>query len=293
MTENSIQLPDKRELAYALFGPGDGEPILYFHGTPSSRLEPSLLDGYNIDLKSLLHKYNAHLISLDRPGLGLSTFNPKGDFISFANDVNFLTKELGVKKCKVMAWSGGGPFALCIAQQFPELISAVYIIAGFTKSFSEPGVFPNMHGNKLYFGAAKHIPAIERWIMNIALKKSPRKGIPQIISGLANVDHDLLSDVSKLRWFAATTAMEAVRNGSKGAVYEASLYFKDLGYKLNDITQPVHYWWGNEDKAVIKLHPEAVEQQAKNAVMHYKQHEGHLSIYINCFQEVLQTIKSL
>jgi pimeloyl-ACP methyl ester carboxylesterase len=68
MTENSIQLPDKRELAYALFGPGDGEPILYFHGTPSSRLEPSLLDGYNIDLKSLLHKYNVHLISLDRPG---------------------------------------------------------------------------------------------------------------------------------------------------------------------------------------------------------------------------------
>ena len=35
-----ILLPDGRLLGYAEFGKPDGHPVLYFHGAPSSRLEP-------------------------------------------------------------------------------------------------------------------------------------------------------------------------------------------------------------------------------------------------------------
>jgi hypothetical protein len=52
----------------------------------------------------------------------------------------------------------------------------------------------------------------------------------------------------------------------------------------------VHYWWGDEDNVVIRLHPEAVEQQVPDHIMHYKHNEGHLSIYIHCMEEVLETI---
>jgi len=41
-TDNNVRLPDGRNLSYAEFGKPDGYPVLYFHGTPSSRLEPLL-----------------------------------------------------------------------------------------------------------------------------------------------------------------------------------------------------------------------------------------------------------
>ena len=41
--ESHVTLPDGRRLAYAEFGRPDGEPVLYCHGSPSSRLEPLLV----------------------------------------------------------------------------------------------------------------------------------------------------------------------------------------------------------------------------------------------------------
>ncbi|MEJ7679345.1 MAG: alpha/beta hydrolase [Segetibacter sp.] len=112
MIDNIFHLPDNRNLSYCLYGPGDGKPVLYFHGTPSSRLEPSLLAAYSIDIYELLFKYKLQLIAMNRPGMGLSTFNPAGDFTSFAKDVRNLLQDLKIKQCKVLCWSGGGPFVL-------------------------------------------------------------------------------------------------------------------------------------------------------------------------------------
>lgn len=126
--------------------------------------------------------------------------------------------------------------------------------------------------------------------MNLVVRKQATKPIPQRISKLPDVDHHLMTDVKMLRQVSATTLQEACRQGSMGAVHEARLYFEDYGFELKDIQQPVHFWWGNEDNTVIRLHAEAVEQQVPKHIMHYKQNEGHFSIYIHCMQEVLQTI---
>jgi hypothetical protein len=37
-TDHQIILPDGRKLAFAEFGKPDGHPVLYFHGSPASRL---------------------------------------------------------------------------------------------------------------------------------------------------------------------------------------------------------------------------------------------------------------
>lgn len=290
MIDNIFKLPDNRDLSYCLYGMNGGQPVLYFHGTPSSRLEPSLLSAYSIDIEELLFKYKLQLIALDRPGMGLSTFNPAGDFVSFAQDVDLLLKNLKIKQCKVLCWSGGGPFALMMASECKEVIQAVYIITGFTTSFGADEVFDKMHGNKLYFGSAKYVPGLLRMVMRLVVRKAPTKPIPRWISRMPEVDHKLMADVTKLKQVSATTLQEACRQGSRGVVYEARLYFKDYGFKLKDIPQPVYFWWGNKDNVVIRLHAEGVEQQVPNHVMHYRQNEGHLSIYINCIKEVLQTI---
>jgi len=286
---HTFTLPDGRQLGYCLYGQLEGSPCLYFHGTPSSRLEPQLLAAYNIDLNLLLYKAGLFLIAIDRPGMGLSTFNPKGDFLSFAHDVQHLLRHLQIRHCPVLAWSGGGPYALAIAHQYPQLISSVSIICGFTRPFAQD-VLQLMGMNKWYFHLAKRAPWLLKTSMN-AIRKRPAKQLPpQWITGLPYVDYAYLKQPWHLQTMAKLTLKEACQNGAQGAVYEAGSYFKDFGFALSAIQQPVHYWWGLEDMTVISLHAEAVEQQAPNAIMHYREREGHLSLYVNCFEEVLQNL---
>ena len=292
MTEDIFQLKDGRKLGFAFYGPGDGEPVLYFHGTPSSRLEPLILKNFNIDLEQLLHKYKINLIAVDRPGMSLSDYNATGSFASFANDVKELIEHLKIISCKVLCWSGGGPYALSIAYHFPALIHQFFIVTGFTRSFGEPKVFKNMNGNYYYFWSAKYIPWFMRGIMNIAGKMSTKRSIPKWLSQLPDVDHNLLDDPETINHFAKVTLNEACRHNSRGLVHEAAIYFSETEYDLSTITQPIHFWWGRKDNTVTLVHAEAVENKAPNAIMHYKENEGHLSIYVHFFEEVLQTISS-
>src|SRR5674476_436492 len=85
MSNRILTLPDKRHLGYTV--EGEGKPVIYFHGTASSRLEILLL-------KEFGHKNQFKLIGIDRPGYGLSTFTTKIGLRDFAEDVNVLTDYL-------------------------------------------------------------------------------------------------------------------------------------------------------------------------------------------------------
>jgi pimeloyl-ACP methyl ester carboxylesterase len=80
-TESHIVLPDGRRLAYAEFGAHGGRPVLYFHGSPSSRLEPLLVGD------KVWTRHGLRVIAPDRPGMGLSDFQPGRGFSHWPADV--------------------------------------------------------------------------------------------------------------------------------------------------------------------------------------------------------------
>lgn len=291
MMEKGIELGDGRTLTYAVYGNAAARPVFYFHGTPSSRLEPLLLESYGISLTGLLEEAGLQLIAVDRPGMGGSSFHPKGNFISFAADVAELANVLGIQKAQVLCWSGGGPYALAIAFQYPKLISGVSIICGFTRPFAKD-MFQLMGMNKWYFHLAKHAPLLLMGAMNLLKHKAIRSTVPQWITGLPYADYALLKNPAHLADLAQLTLKEAARQGARGPLHEARAYYHPFGFSLAAIQQPVHYWWGTKDMSVIRLHAEAVEAEAPAAVMHYREEEGHLSLYVHHFREVLQTMAS-
>ncbi len=290
MNQHFFLLPDGRKLCYALYGQPGAKPVFYFHGTPGSRLEPLLLHVYNKNIELLLQTFGIRLIAVDRPGLALSDYNVNNSFRSFATDVSLLAAHLDIRSANVLGWSGAGTFILALAFHFPQLITGAFIITGFTKSFSDKDVFTNMHANKYYFGAAKYTPWLLRSALHIVGKKATDKPMPQWLSGLPEVDYELMKTPMVMRQFSTVTINEACRLHTKGAVQEAALYFKETGYDLSQIHQPIHYWWGTADNVVIDAHPKAVAEEAPNAFMHYKEGEGHVSIYVRYFEEVLATI---
>lgn len=289
MTSHTIKLNDGRQLGYAVYGPPSGRPVLYFHGTPSSRLELLLLGHYGVDLEGILGEAGLKLLAVDRPGMGLSTFNPKGDFLSFAADAGELMQQLGILNCPVLCWSGGGPYALATAYRYPARITHATIICGFSRHFDEQ-VVRSMYNNVWYFRAARYIPALLRTGLYIVSRSRMKHTVPQKMTGLPFKDFQYMKRLRDLRTLARYTLKEACRVNAQGAVHEARSYFKHFGFDLTTIQQPVHYWWGSQDKAVIELHAHAVERHVPNATMHYRSHEGHLSIWVRYMKEVLQTI---
>ena len=81
-TINTFQLTDGRKLGYAEYGSPNGNPLFYFHGWPSSRIEFGGMDGDAIAAKLALR-----VIAIDRPGFGLSCYQPRHRFTDWPRDV--------------------------------------------------------------------------------------------------------------------------------------------------------------------------------------------------------------
>ena len=67
-TDNLIRLSDGVELSYREVGSTTGRPVVYLHGTPSSRMEAS---GSLSDVAAAL---GLRVLAPDRPGYGRTSF---------------------------------------------------------------------------------------------------------------------------------------------------------------------------------------------------------------------------
>src|SRR5436190_19995009 len=86
-------------LGYAEYGVGSGKPIFYFHGWPGSRLEAAFVHDAAIAA-------GVRLISVDRPGIGLSTFREGRKFLDWPATLSELVQHLGIQEFSVLGVSG-------------------------------------------------------------------------------------------------------------------------------------------------------------------------------------------
>ena len=99
----TIRLRDGRLLGYAEYGVPEGKPVLHFNGFPGTRFEASLI-------ADAAARVGVRLIGVDRPGMGLSDFQPGRRILDWPDDVLELADALGLERFAVMGVSGGGPF---------------------------------------------------------------------------------------------------------------------------------------------------------------------------------------
>ncbi len=93
-----FQLPDGRKLGYNEHGSPDGKPLFYFHGSPSSRLEANLYVS-----EDLLQSLGVRLIAVDRPGMGLSDFQPNRRLLDLPKDLLALADHLNLGRFSILA----------------------------------------------------------------------------------------------------------------------------------------------------------------------------------------------
>ena len=84
------------------------QPIMFFHGFPGSRLRASSI-GHEAAARA-----GVRVIAPDRPGMGLSTFQPGRRIVDWPGDVAALADALGLPTFAVAGVSGGGPYAAVV-----------------------------------------------------------------------------------------------------------------------------------------------------------------------------------
>jgi pimeloyl-ACP methyl ester carboxylesterase len=273
-TDNQLRLRDGRILGYAEYGDPDGTPVFFFHGMPGSRLEGALAHEAAV-------RNRVRIISPDRPGYGLSTFQPKRTFLDWPGDMTQLADSLGIGRFAVAGISGGGPYvAVCALRIAPRLTRAI-MISG-VGPFDVPGATEGMsRQNRMLFAASRRAPILVRIVMAFmarGMKRSPDRFMDRMLKSLPKPDQDVLADPA-LRELFKQDALESMRPGARGAAYESVMYARPWGFRLHDITMPVTLWQGDADVNVPVVMGRYQAQAIPNCDWRFFPGEGHMLIF--------------
>jgi len=285
-TEDQVTLPDGRKLAFTEFGKPDGEPVLYFHGSPSSRMEPSLIGD------EVFCGLGLRVISPDRPGMGGSDFLPGRGFSDWPADVNCLADTLGLKKFSVVGNSGGGPYVAACAARIPgRLRSAVIVSGGWRMDWPEakrnvPFV------NRLVFILADKAPFLLRLLLksmgNIA-QGDRNKELAQLRTRVPLADYHAFEAPGRLEAFGVTMR-ESTRQGSEGPAWDLRLYVREFDFRLDEIRIPLLMFHGEQDmNAPLAMVRRAIAGLPTARLVIYEM-EPHLSTLCNHFNEIAQAL---
>lgn len=282
-----FQLSDGRRLGYDEYGSPDGKPIFYLHGAPSSRVEFSLFGD-----DALLCSLNVRLVAVDRPGLGLSDFQPNRRLLDFPNDLLALADHLAIGRFAVLAYSLGGIHGLACARAIPERLTKVGIVSG-AALFTEAELMQNVNeGTRKYLTLPREHPFAARLflgMMAMMIRFVPKLMTAAAASNLPAPDRPIVADSNFQSGFVHMLR-EALRNGTLGAFHESLLAVTDFGFRLQEIQPPILLWHGEADTNI----PVAMARFAASAIPQceatFYPAEGHLSLFKKHAAQIIRAL---
>jgi pimeloyl-ACP methyl ester carboxylesterase len=295
--KEEMTFPDGRKLCYAEYGDSNGLPVFYFHGSPSSRLEPAM---FGDDLKST----GLRIIAPDRPGIGLSDWQASRSFTDWTNDIVHLADHLGWPSFALLGNSGGGPYVAACAALIPERVKVAVVVSGAWR-MDAPEVKANLpFVNRLFWVLARYFPLGLRLMLtamrrsgstakseSTATSDSPsEKDLKRLHAMLPPPDVAALSAPGRMEATSAGVA-EALRSGTKGAAWDARMYVRPFDFDHRRIRVPFRAFHGGLDRnvplALVKTYVAAIPE----ATLKIWPEEGHLSAPCNHIPEIVDAIK--
>jgi pimeloyl-ACP methyl ester carboxylesterase len=283
--EQRIFLPDGRSLGYAQFGDPAGLPLIYLHGFPSSRLEAGVLDAPASRLGVLI-------IAPDRPGFGLSDFQPERTILDWPSDILSLADALGIERFSVLGGSGGCPYAAVCAYRLPQRLARVGTLAGLGPTAGLESTREMGGTARLGFFLARRAPALFKILYSGLARLAAR--YPSLVFYLNEAtppDREALAQPD-IRSVLTNSAREAFRRGTQGAVHEFKLLAHPWGFPLQEIQTPFYIWHGEWDGTVPPAMGKFLAAKVPNAHLRLIVGEGHISLSVRYGAEVLETLIS-
>jgi pimeloyl-ACP methyl ester carboxylesterase len=284
---NQIALPDCRELSFAEFGSPDGLPVMYFHGSPSSRLEPSMVGDETWE------KHELRIIAPDRPGIGSSDFQPDRGFSDWPNDVVHLADHLGLGSFAVLGNSGGGPYVSVCAAKIPERITSAAIVSGGWRMDLPEAKNGMPFPNRLFLFFAAHASPLVRLMLK-AMGGSEMgdrdKELEKMRSRVTTEDFAAFSKPGRIEALHETM-QECIRNSTTGAAYDLKMYMRDFDFAFSEINIPITLFHGEKDvNAPIALIRRMVNEIPTANLITFE-NDAHFSTLCNHIGEIAHILR--
>ncbi len=285
--QECIHLKNGRRLGFAEYGDPSGRPVLFCHGMGGG----SRLDARYLHQAALLN--HCRLISLDRPGIGLSSMKKNYTILSWSEDVEELADALNIQKFSMIGHSGGAAFVAACAYKLPHRLTGVAIVSGlapFEKTAAQLS-----RGQKILYKSIHLMP----WLTMVMMKmtammfKSP-KMLKKALKQMPVVDQ-LALQAQNNQQELSMALVESFKQGVAGASQELQLVMKPWGFDLSQIKidGPITIWQGGVDKQVLPLHAKIYAKLIPQAQLHFFENEGHLSLLINQGDRILNSLEPL
>ena len=287
--EGKIAVGEDRQLGFAEFGAPQGRAMFWLHGTPGARRQ------IPVEARLYAAEANIRLIGVDRPGIGSSTPYQYETVSQFAEDLRTVADTLGIDKMAVIGLSGGGPYTLACASAMPDRVVTAGILGGVA-----PAVGPEAIDSPLMTLARIAEPVLERAGRPISMLAT---GLIRMIRPVASPALELYALISpegdrRLLGRPEFKAMflDDLLNGSRkqlaAPIADAVLFARYWGFRLDEITVPVHWWHGDADHIVPYAHGEHAVARLADAEMYTLPGESHLA-GLGCAEEILRTLSAV
>jgi pimeloyl-ACP methyl ester carboxylesterase len=280
-TDHLVRLSSGAPTSYREVGPTTGRPVLYLHGTPSSRME---VGGTLSDEAATL---GLRILAPDRPGYGRTPF-VRYDVRDYPEHIMGLLDVIEVGQVGIIGVSGGGRYACACAARLGSRVSRTALVAS-TASPDLDGVRATWSkGDRQLYALAVRAPWLLRSYLAVMARRirSDPKRVPELFNDLPAEDEAVLArpDVQAV---LAATMTEAFHQGTRGAVHDIGLEARPWNFELTAIETPVDVWHGHKDTLVSVTQAEALARAIPSASSRLLPEEGHVSLRVDRIAKIL------
>ncbi|KFY02858.1 hypothetical protein O988_01857 [Pseudogymnoascus sp. VKM F-3808] len=274
----TLVLSSGNTIGLAHYGDLDGPVVFYFHGQGSSRLE-------GVWWAKPAEAVGAHIIALDRPGIGLSSVQPNRKMLDWPLVVSEVAQRLNIDQFYVLGGELGGTYALACAKELsPNALKGVGVVTcGWPTSQSR---------------GAKMLGSFQSWVNRKAYKisvraaKDPDPAVFRKLSvdgacALSKTDEALFEN-AQFRDFLVDSERECYRQGGQGVTDDVRISVKDWGFNIWNISAKVNMWCGDEGLyCPIKMN-RLMEGQIDHARLIEFEGDTHFSILATKGEQILR-----
>ena len=289
--ERFIQLREDSIVAFEEYGDANGVPVIFCHGWPSSRTMARLTDEPARDL-------GIRIISPDRPGISGSSLQPNRKLTDWPRVIERIIDHLDIGEFRMLAISGGAPYAYATAVAMPGRVRAIAIVSGATpiaESLSAEGLLTLY---RWMLALYRTRPQILRRLFYLARPILSLRPPPRLRPLLLKMLMLRPCDEESLRDSAAFEAVfesqrRAWRGSAEGVMADAQIYAQPWGFSIEDVRVPVRLWHGKQDRAFSVHLAEEVANRLPNCKARFIDDAGHYSLPIRHMRQVLEDLISL
>ena len=238
------------------------------------------------------------IISPDRPGISGSSLRPNRKLGDWPHVVECLLEHLGVREFRMLAISGGAPYAYATAAAMPGRVRAIAIVCGaipMAELQDARGLLPLYRWMlALYRSRPELLRRLFCMARPILALRPPVRLRPLLLKMLML----RACDAESLRDAAAFEAIfesqrRAWRGSAEGVMTDGQIYAQPWGFSLENIHVPVRLWHGTQDRAFSVRLAEEVAERLANCKARFVENAGHYSLPIRHMREILADLISL